>query len=61
MKLTNKIAHYGDIIAIPFFIITFLYFYSIENKTILENLIMIFITIALLCDILFTYIYLASK
>lgn len=60
MKLSNKLAHYGDIIAIPFFIITFIYFFNIENKTYLEYLIMTFIFIALVCDILFSYLYLTT-
>ena len=60
MKFNNKLAHYGDIIAIPFFIITFIYFFNIENKTYLEYLIMTFIFIALVCDILFTYLYLTT-
>ena len=60
MKLSNKLAHYGDIIAIPFFIITFIYFFNIEKKTYLEYLIMTFIFIALVCDILFSYLYLTT-
>ena len=60
MKFNNKLAHYGDIIAIPFFIITFIYFFNIENKTYLEYLIMTFIFIALVCDILFSYLYLTT-
>ena len=58
MKLSNKLAHYGDILAIPFFIISIHYFYQIENKTSLEWLIITFLSICLLMDILFTYIFL---
>lgn len=57
MRLNNNIAHYGDIIAIPFFLITLVYFYNIENKTVLENLIMFFIFICLIGDIFFSAIY----
>ena len=57
MKIKNM-AHYGDILAIPFFIITIAYFYNIEHKTLFEKLIMSFICICLICDIIFTFIYL---
>ena len=60
MKMTNKWAHYGDILAIPFFIISLYYFYLIENKTWIELIITIFLTICLLGDILFTYTFLRS-
>ncbi len=57
MKLSNKLAHYGDMLAIPFFILSLYYFYLIENKTFLEWILTIFLTICLICDIIFTYIY----
>jgi peptidoglycan/LPS O-acetylase OafA/YrhL len=60
MKLTNKLAHYGDILAIPFFVITLYYFYQIDNKSWLEVIVTMFLIIGLLCDILFTYIFLQS-
>jgi len=61
MKVSNKLAHYGDMIAIPFFIITLIYFFNIENKTNLEYLIILFLTIALIFDVVFTYIFMTSK
>ncbi len=57
MKLNNKLAHYGDLLAIPFFLITFIYFYQIENKTPLEYCLMLFMFITFNADILFSYIY----
>ncbi len=60
MKL-NKLAHYGDFLAIPCFIITFVYFLYIENKTLLEFAIMIFILVSLIADILFSFIFLTTK
>lgn len=60
MKLTNKLAHYGDMLAIPCFSIVFYYFYQLENKTPLEILIMAFIFITLLIDIAFTVIFLTT-
>jgi len=58
--LTNKLAHYGDLMAIPFFIITLYYFYLIENKTLIELMITWFIFICLIGDILFSYIFLQT-
>jgi len=57
MKLNNELAHYCDILALPFFMITFGYFYNIENKTVLEKLIMFFIFICIIGDLLFTAIF----
>lgn len=57
MTILNEISHYCDIIAIPFFFITLIYFYKIKNKTVLEKLIMFFIFICLIGDISFTYIF----
>jgi hypothetical protein len=57
----NTLAHYGDMLAIPFFLITLIYFYQRENKTLLENLLMIFIFICLLADIAFTFLFFTTK
>jgi hypothetical protein len=61
MKSENNLAHYGDILAIPFFILSLYYFYLIENKTWLEIVITVFLVICLFGDILFTYIFLKSS
>ena len=61
MKLTNNLAHYGDILAIPLFVLSLYYFMQIEHKTQLEYIITGFLIIGLLCDILFTYIFLRHK
>jgi len=55
---THKLAHYCDIIAIPFFIISLYYFYLIKNKTLIEWVIMSFLAVGLVGDTLFTYIFL---
>ena len=60
MKISNKWAHYADILAIPFFMISFYYFYNIENKTLLEWLLTLFVFISMICDIVFTCIFLKS-
>jgi hypothetical protein len=57
----NNLAHYGDFLAVPCFLITFIYFYQLTNKTLLENLLMIFIFITLICDIFFSVIFLNSR
>jgi hypothetical protein len=58
MNLTNTLAHYGDVLAIPFFMLTLYYFNQIAEKTWLEWIITGFITICLLGDILFSCIFL---
>ena len=57
MSFANNLVHYGDMLAIPFFFITFIYFYKIDNKTLLEILIMVFALIGFLFDALATIIY----
>jgi hypothetical protein len=57
LKLTNNLAHYGDILAIPFFILTLYYFIQISEKTYLEWIITAFLAVCLLGDILFTSIF----
>ena len=57
LKLTNTLAHYGDILAIPFFILTLYYFIQISEKTCLEWIITAFLAVGLLGDILFTSIF----
>lgn len=49
------LSHYGDIIAIPFFLILFLYFIRIKNKTILEYILMLFALSGFILDSIFTY------
>jgi hypothetical protein len=57
MSFANNLVHYGDMLAIPFFFITFIYFYKIDNKTLLEILIMVFAVVGFLFDALATIIY----
>ncbi len=61
-KLTlNNILHYADILAIPCFLISFLYFYKKENKTLLEVFIMLFLLSGLILDTIFSYDYLVNN
>ncbi len=52
--------HYGDMLAIPFFFITFCYFLLKKNKTLLEIVLMIFALCGFLFDSFFTYNYLVN-
>jgi hypothetical protein len=57
----EKIIHYADVLAVPCFLISFLYFYYKQNKTLIENLIMLFLLIGFILDTIFTYNYLAGN
>ena len=54
----QNILHYADILAIPCFLISFLYFYNKKNKTLLEIFIMLFLLIGFILDSIFTYSFL---
>lgn len=54
----NDIAHYGDILAIPFFAILVNYFYKIKNKTFIEYILFLFYIAGVVLDSLFTVIFL---
>jgi hypothetical protein len=60
MKYNNfikNLSHYGDILAIPLFALLVIYFYNIENKSILEYILLCFSISGLILDILFTIIF----
>lgn len=59
-KLANKLTHIGDIIAIPFFLLLTIYFYKIENKSNLENILFLFSFACLIIDAIFTYFFLTG-
>jgi hypothetical protein len=56
--MIEKLVHYADILAVPCFLISFLYFYNIKNKTFLEIFIMLFLLIGFILDSIFTYSFL---
>jgi hypothetical protein len=58
--MLNNISHYGDILAIPFFLLAFLYFYNKKDKTTVEFLLLYFSLGGLLFDIYFTYIFVSK-
>ena len=60
MKFSH-ISHYGDILAIPFFALLFIYLYNIENKTIIEYVLLLFSASGFVLDIIYTYLFLTTK
>ena len=61
MKTDNIIknaSHYGDILAIPFFALLAMYFYNIQQKSIIEYVLFYFSISGFILDILYTYIFL---
>ena len=63
MKYNNFIknfSHYGDILAIPFFALSVIYFYNIEDKSIIEYLLLLFSIGGFILDILYTYIFMSN-
>ena len=57
MNNIQNLAHYADVLAIPFFLLMIIYFYSIPQKTIIEYLLFIFSICGFILDIIFTFIY----
>ena len=57
-KIFNNISNYADILAIPMFALFIFYFYNIENKNSIENILFLFSIIGLTLDVVFTYIFL---
>lgn len=55
----NNISHIGDIFAIPLFLLTFLYFYEIEEKSLVEYILLFFSLSGLLLDSIFTFIWIS--
>ncbi len=54
-------AVFGDLLAIPFFALSFYYFYNLEDKTNLENILMFFSLAGLILDCLFSAIFLCKS
>ena len=54
-------SHYGDILAIPFFALLVIYFYTIEHKSIIEYVLLYFSISGFILDILFMYIFLSNS
>jgi hypothetical protein len=57
----QNILHYADILAIPFFLIAFIYFVMKKNKTVLEIILMLFVLCGFILDSIFSYNFLIGK
>lgn len=57
-NIIKNLSHYGDILAIPFFILLVIYFYNIEHKSIIEYVLLYFSIGGAVLDILYTFIFL---
>ena len=57
----KNIYHYGDIIAIPGFLLAFIYFYDIEDKTPIEYFLLVGSFSGFIIDVIFTYLFLTNK
>lgn len=53
-KIIDNIEHYADILAIPFFILASYYFITKPNKSIIEQLLTLFVVVGAIADIAFT-------
>jgi hypothetical protein len=56
----SNIVHYGDVLAVPFFALAVKYFYDKENKTNIEKLLLLFVTIGFIFDLYFSYKFLTK-
>ena len=54
----KRLSHYADIIAIPFWIIAVYYFWSIEGRNMIEDLLLFFTICGLVLDTIFTLSFL---
>ena len=57
----NLLTHYGDILAIPFFILLSYYFLVKKNKTKIEYIFLLFSIGGLIADVYFSYNFLFNK
>jgi hypothetical protein len=56
--MIDNLDHYGDILAIPFFILSSYYFYKKKNKKMIEYILLIFSVVGAIADIIFTLVFL---
>lgn len=50
-----SISHYGDVLAIPFFLLSLIYFYRLEDKDMTERALLMFSLAGFILDLAFTY------
>ena len=56
-NILYNISHYGDILAIPFFALSIVYFYNITNRNNIENILFLFSIFGFTLDIVYTYLF----
>jgi len=56
--IIKHIDRIGDILAIPLFLLATIYFYNIEKRDMIENVLLIFSFVGFLADVYFTYLFL---
>jgi hypothetical protein len=59
--LLANLSHYGDILAIPFFLLLIIYFVKKESRTSMENLLLFFSVSGFILDILYTILFIYKK
>ena len=59
--MKGKLSNYGDILAIPFFALLIYYLYGIENKTIIEYVLLLFAVSGFPLDTIFTFLFLRAN
>jgi lipoprotein signal peptidase len=57
----ENIIHIADIIAIPVFLLLVIYFFKKKNKTTLEYVLLIFVSLGFVIDVMFTIYFLFFK
>ena len=56
-----NIVHYADILAIPFFLLLSIYFYTKNNRTFIENILLLFAVSGFVLDSYFSFYFLYNK
>ena len=61
MSFIENSVHYADILAIPLFLFTLIYFYNKKNKNQTEKILLFFSICGFIFDSLFTYQFIKNK
>ena len=56
-----NLVHYADMLAIPLFLLLIIYFYRKNNRTFIENILLLFAVSGLALDTYFTYHFLNNE
>jgi len=59
--ILRHIVNIGDMLAIPFFGLCVYYFYNLHNRTLLEDILLVFSFLGFVADVLFTYLFFNEK